>query len=106
MIILSMENQDAGQAVVLPHSLKMVARAELTLSKPSRSTRIDRSTTGAADDGEQGEGMGPFPLPFFLGAMATEEGRKGSRLASKQKLEFKRRKDRGRTSNGKGSGCV
>ena len=74
MIILSMENRDAGQAVVLPHSLKMVARAELTLSKPSRLTMIDRSTAGAADGGKQGEGMGPFPLPFFIGAMATEEG--------------------------------
>ena len=84
----------------------MVARAELTLPKPSRLTMIARSTAGAADGGEQGEGMGPFPLPFFVGAMATEGGRKGSRLASKQKLKFERRKDRGRTSNGKGSGCV
>ena len=74
MIILSMENRDAGQAVVFPHSLKMVARAELTLSKPSRLTMIDRSTAGAADGGEQGEGMGPFPLPFFVEAMATERG--------------------------------
>ena len=52
MIILSMEKRDAGQAVVLPHSLKMVARAELTLPKPSRLSTIDRSTAGAADDGE------------------------------------------------------
>ena len=32
--ILSMEKWDAGQAIILPHSLKIVARAELTLPKP------------------------------------------------------------------------
>ena len=70
MAILSMEKWDAGQAVVLPHSLKMVARAELTLPKPS---------TGAANGGKQGGGMGFFPLPFFVGAMAMGRG-EGSRL--------------------------
>ena len=35
---------------------------------------IERSMAGAADGGEQGEGMGPFPLPFFGRAMATEGG--------------------------------
>ena len=68
--ILSMEKWDAGQAVVLPHSLKIVARAELTLPKPS---------AGAANGGEQGGGMGFFPLPFFVGAMAIGRG-EGSRL--------------------------
>ena len=63
--ILSMEKWDAGQAVVLPHSLKIVARAELTLPKPS---------AGAANGGEQGGGMGFFPLPFFVGAMAMGRG--------------------------------
>ena len=54
-----------GQAVVLPHSLKIVARAELTLPKPS---------AGDANGGEQGGGMGFFPLPFFVGAMAIGRG--------------------------------
>ena len=65
MIILSMENQDAGQAVVLPHSLKIVARAELTLPKLS---------AGAANGGKQGRGMGFLPLPFFVGAMVMGSG--------------------------------
>ena len=60
-----MEKWDAGQAVVLPHSLKIVARAELTLPKPS---------AGAANGGEQGGGVGFFPLPFFVGAMAMGRG--------------------------------
>ena len=68
--ILSMEKWDAGQAIVLPHSLKIVARAELTLPKPS---------TGAANSGGQGGGTGFFPLPFFVGAMAMGRGG-GSRL--------------------------
>ena len=33
--ILSMEKWDAGQAGVLPHSLKIMARAELTLPRHS-----------------------------------------------------------------------
>ena len=70
--ILSMEKRDAGQAVVLPHSLKMVARAELTLPKPS---------AGAADGGGQGGDTGFFPLPFFVGAMAMGRGEGGSRLS-------------------------
>ena len=49
--ILPMEKWDAGQAVVLPHSLKMVARVELTLPKPSRLSMIDRSTAEATGDG-------------------------------------------------------
>ena len=63
--ILSMEKWDAGQAVVLPHSLKMVARAKLTLPKPS---------VGAANGGGQGGDTGFFPLPFFVGAMAMGRG--------------------------------
>ena len=72
---LSMEKWDAGQAVVLSHSLKRVARAELTLPKPSWLSMIDRSTAGATDDGEQGGGTGFFPFPFFVGSMATGRGR-------------------------------
>ena len=49
----------------------MVARAELTLPKPSRLSMIDRSTAGAADDGERAGGIGFFPFPFFVGAMVT-----------------------------------
>ena len=65
MTILSMEKWDAGQAVVLPHSLKIVARAELTLPKPS---------AGAANGGGQGGDTGFSPLPFFVGAMAMGRG--------------------------------
>ena len=70
--VLSMEKWDAGQAIVLPHSLKMVARAKLTLPKPS---------AGAADGGGQGGDTGFFPLPFFVGAMAMGRGEGGSRLS-------------------------
>ena len=70
MAVLSMEKWDAGQAVVLPHSLKMVARAKLTLPKPS---------AGAADGGGQGGDTGFFPLPFFVGAMAMGRGEEGLR---------------------------
>ena len=63
--ILSMEKWGAGQAVILPHSLKMVARAKLTLPKPS---------AGAANGGGRGGDTGFFPLPFFVGAMAIGGG--------------------------------
>ena len=63
--ILPMEKWDTGQAVVLPHSLKMVARAKLTLPKPS---------AGAANGGGRGRDAGFFPLPFFVGAMAIAKG--------------------------------
>ena len=63
--ILPMEKWDAGQAIVLPHSLKMVARAKLTLPKPS---------AGAANGGGRGGDTGFFPLPFFVGAMAIGKG--------------------------------
>ena len=65
VIVLSMEEWDAGQAVVLPHSLKIVARAELTLPKPS---------AGAANGGGPGRDTGFFPLPFFVEAMAMGRG--------------------------------
>ena len=67
MTILSMEKWDAGQTVVLLHSLKIVARAELTLPKPS---------TEATNSGGQGGDTGFFPLPFFVGAMAMGRGGK------------------------------
>ena len=60
---LSMEKWDAGQAVVLPHSLKMVARAELTLPKASGLSMIDRSRAGAAAGSAQDEGADFFPFP-------------------------------------------
>ena len=61
---LSMEAWDAGQTVVLPHSLKIVARAELTLFKASGLSMMDRSTTGATAGGEQetkARASSPFP---------------------------------------------
>ena len=73
--VLSMEKWDAGQAVVLPHSLKMVARAKLTLPRHSQSSMVDWPTAGATDGGTQDGGMGFLPLSFFVGAMAM--GRRG-----------------------------
>ena len=82
--ILSMEKWDAGQAVVLPHSLKIVARAELTLPKPS---------AGAANGGGQGGDTGFFPLPFFVGAMAM--GRGGGRFEIELKTKIVVRAEEG-----------
>ena len=64
--ILPMEKWDAGQAVVLLHSLKMVARAKLTLPK---------TLAGAANSGGQDGDTCFSPLPLFVGAMAM--GREG-----------------------------
>ena len=65
LAVLSMDKWDAGHAIILPNSLKMVARAKLTLPKPS---------AGVADGGGQGGDTGFFPLPFFVGAMAMGRG--------------------------------
>ena len=73
-MVLARKAQDAGQTVVRPHSLKMEARAEWTLFKASGLSMIDRSTAVAAAGGAQDEGAGFFPLPFFVGALALEEG--------------------------------
>ena len=73
--ILSKEAWDAGQAVVLPHSLKLEAMAERTLPKASRLSINDRPMAGAIARGELAKGGGFFPFSFFVGAMATEGGR-------------------------------
>ena len=86
--ILSMEKWDAGQVVVLPHSLKMVAKAKLTLPKPS---------AGAADGGGQGGDTGFFPLPFFVGAMAM--GREGGRFEIELKTEIGVRAEEGQRAH-------
>ena len=78
--ILSREAWDAGQTVVLPHSLKIVARAERTLFKASGLSMIDRATAGVAAGGVRGEGAGFFPLPFFVGAMAVKRRKNSSRI--------------------------
>ena len=78
--VLARKAQDAGQTVVRPHSLKMEARAEWTLSKASGLSMIDRSTAGAAAGGAQDEGAGFFPLPFFVGTMALGKGKSSSRI--------------------------
>ena len=72
--ILSKEAWDAGQAVVFPHSLKLEARAERTLSKASGLSISDRPTAGAIAGGELAEGAGFFPFSLFVGAMATGGG--------------------------------
>ena len=74
MTVLARKARDAGQTVVRPHSLKMEARAEWTLSKASGLSMIDRSTAGAAAGSAQDGGAGFFPLPFFVGAMVLGKG--------------------------------
>ena len=66
--------------MVLPHSLKIVARAERTSSKAPGLSMIDRATAGAATGGVWGEGAGFFPLPFFVGAMAVKRRKNSSRI--------------------------
>ena len=78
MTILSREAWDAGQAVVLPHLLKIVARAERTLSNASGLSMIDQVTAGVAAGGVRGKGAGFFPLPFFVGAMAVRRRKNSS----------------------------
>ena len=78
--ILSREAWDAGQTVVLPHSLKIVARGEQTLSKASGLSMIDRATAGVAAGGVRGEGACFFPLPFFVGAIAVKRRKNLSRI--------------------------
>ena len=80
MTILSREAWDTGQTVVLPHSLKIMARAERTLFKASGLSMIDRATAGPAAGGVRGEGAGFFPLPFFIGTMAVKRGKNSSRV--------------------------
>ena len=72
--ILLKEAWDAGQAVVLLHSLKLEARVEQTLTKASSMSMSDWSTAGAAAGGERDEGAGFFPFSFFVGAMAIGRG--------------------------------
>ena len=79
-MVLARKARDAGQTVVRPHSLKMEARAEWTLYMASGLSMIDRSTAGAAAGGAQDEGVGFFPLPFFIGAMALGRGKSSSRI--------------------------
>ena len=80
MTILSREAWDVGQAVVLPHSLKIVARVERTLSKASGLSMIDRATAGVATGGVRGEGADFFTLPFFVGAVAVKRRKNSSRI--------------------------
>ena len=78
VMILSREAWDAGQTMVLPHSLKIMARVEWTLFKASGLGMIDRATAAVAAGGVRGEGAGFFPLPFFVGAMAVKRGKNSS----------------------------
>ena len=80
VMTLSKEAWDTGQTVVLPHSLKMEARAERTLCKASGLSMINRSTAGATAEGERDEGTGFFPFSIFVGAMAVERGESSSRI--------------------------
>ena len=66
--------------MVLPHSLKIMARAEQTLFKASGLSMIDRAMAGPAIGGVRGEGAGFFPLPFFIGAMAVKRRKNSSRI--------------------------
>ena len=102
MTILSKEAWDTGQAVILPHSLKLEARAEQTLSKASRLSMSDWSTAGAATGGERDEGSGFFPFSFFVASMAMERGEnsrwiggesRGSRRKREQEVRRRQRED-------------
>ena len=90
VMILSKEEWDTGQAVVLPHSLKLEARAERTLSKASGLSISDRPMAGAIAGGELVEGTDIFPFSLFVGAMAMEGGRAQVRLRWKQRLKEER----------------
>ena len=70
-----MEKWDAGQAVVLPHSLKTVARAKLSLPRHSWLSTVDWPTAGATNGGTQDGGEDFSPLSFLVGVMAM--GRRG-----------------------------
>ena len=80
VMILSREAWDAGQTVVLPHSLKIVARAEQTLFKASGLSMIDQAMAGPAAGGARPSKSRFFPLPFFVGAMVVKRGKNSSRV--------------------------
>ena len=69
---LSTEAQDAGQAAVLPHSLKLVASARRTLSMASSLSTRDRPMAGSTAKGGLAEDRGFFPFSIRFGAMAME----------------------------------
>ena len=62
----------------------MVARAKLTLPRPS---------AGATNGGGQGGDTGFFPLPFFVGAMAI--GKEGGGFEIELKTETRVRAEEG-----------
>src|SRR3954466_6625325 len=59
--------------LVLPHSLKAVATAGLSLPRHSRLSMIERPTAGATGGGGRDGDAGFFPFSFFVGAMAVDE---------------------------------
>ena len=83
MMTLSIEAWDAGQAVVRPHSLKMVARAERTLRRASGLSMINLSTVGATTGGKRDGKRGELELDWRQRLEPEEEGRVGSVRAAK-----------------------
>ena len=88
--------------MVLPHSLKIVARAERTSCKASGLSMIDQATAEVAAGGVRGKGASFIPLPFFVGAMAVRRRKNSSRIGgggwSSRKKEREEERPRGEFS--------
>ena len=84
--VLPTEARDEGQAIVPPHSLKLVASAGRALSMASWFSTRDRPTAGSTAGGGQAEDRGFFPFFVRFGAMAVERIELGSDW--KRKLGF------------------
>ena len=82
MAVLSMEARDTGQSTVPPHSLKVVASAEQTLSMASWLSTRDRPTVGSTAGGGLAEDKGIFPFSARFGAME---------IRAELKLDWKRK---------------
>ena len=64
--------QDAGQAGISPHSLKLEATMGHTFSMASSLSTKGRLSTGSKDGGAAGEGRGFFPFFVCFGAKAVK----------------------------------
>ena len=85
-----MEAWDAGQTVVLPHSLKLGASAGRIFSKASKLSTSDRPTAGSIARDELDEDTGFFPFSLLVGAIAMEGAELKSDWKRKQRFEEER----------------
>ena len=72
MTARAMLEQDAGQAGVSPHSLKLEASMGRTLPMASSLSTRGRPSIVSKDGGAVGEDKGFFPFPACFGAMAVK----------------------------------